>query len=102
MKVSAYTLAGLISWTLIWFAGYNSGKEKMEAKYLKNQIQLEEQVKEFTRKFEDELAQKEILQKALIEELDKQDEEAIADPESTNNCISPDGLRRLNQGFGHR
>lgn len=102
LKVSAYALAGLISWGMIWYAGYKSGADKMEAKYIDNQIKLEKQIDSFRSKFEDELEQKKVLQDALIEELKKQDEEAIADPESTNNCISPRGLQRLNQGFGHR
>lgn len=102
LKLSAYVLAGLISWALIWFAGYNSGVNKMEAKYRANQYRLEQSVNQYRNKFETELLQKEILEKALTEELNKQDEEAINDPESTNRCISPDGLQRLNKGFGHR
>lgn len=101
-KITFYIAAGLLSWGLIWFAGYNSGVDKMEAKYRANQQILEQRISEYRNKFETELEQKEILQKALIEELNKQDEEAINDPESTNRCISPNGLQRLNKGFGYR
>lgn len=101
-KVSAYVLAGLISWGMIWYAGYKSGVDKMEAKYIANQIKLEKQIASFRSKFEDELEQKKILQDALIEELNKDDEEAINDPQSSGLCIGPDGVQRLNKGFGYR
>lgn len=101
IKVAIYGGIGLLSWILVWFAGYNSAKEHYLNQMRLNEARLERQIDDFKTKFELELEQKQILQEALAEELKKQDEEAIADPESTNNCISPDGLRRLNQGFGY-
>lgn len=102
VKLAIYGSIGLLSWILIWFAGYNSAKNHYLDKMRLNEARLERQVDDFKNKFEQELLQKEVLQEALEEELRKQDEEAVADPESTNRCISPDGVRRLNQGFGYR
>lgn len=102
VKVAIYAGIGLASWVMVWFAGYNSAKDHYLNQMRMNEARLEREIDDFRTKFEIELEQKQILQDALAEELKKQDEEAIADPESTNNCISPDGLRRLNQGFGHR
>lgn len=102
IKVAVYGSIGLLSWILVWLAGYNSAKEHYLNQMRLNEARLEREIDDFKSKFELELEQKQILQEALAEELKKQDEEAIADPESTNNCISPDGLRRLNQGFGYR
>ncbi len=101
IKAAIYGGIGLLSWILIWFAGYNSAKNHYLDKMKLNEARLERQIDDFREKFENELEQKKILQDALEETLRKQDEEAVADPESTNNCISPDGLRRLNKGFGH-
>lgn len=102
IKLAVYGGIGLLSWILVWFAGYNSAKNHYLDKMRLNEARLERQVDDFKNKFEQELLQKEILQEALEEELRKQDEEAVADPESTNRCISTDGVRRLNQGFGYR
>ena len=102
IKVAIYGGIGLLSWILIWLAGYNSAKNHYLDKMKLNEARLERQVDIFRNKFETELEQKLILQEALAQELNKDDEEAINDPESTNRCISPDGLRRLNKGFGYR
>lgn len=102
IRIGAYAVAGLISWGLIWFAGYNSGKEVMETRYRENQARLERAVADYKNRLEDSLVLVEKEQNKLDELLEKLDNEADADPNSTNLCIGPDGVRRLNQGFGYR
>jgi type III secretory pathway component EscU len=102
IKAAIYGGIGLVSWILVWFAGYNSAKNHYLDKMRLNEVRLEREIKDFKNKFETELEQKEILQEALAKKLAEDDEDAVSDPESTNRCISPDGLRRLNQGFGYR
>jgi|DEB0MinimDraft_3_1074331.scaffolds.fasta_scaffold01644_4 hypothetical protein len=102
IKVAIYGGIGLASWILVWLAGYNSAKEHYLDQARLNQARLERQIDDFRNKFETELEQKEILQEALAQELAKDDEKAVEDPGSTTECIGTDGVRRLNQGFGHR
>jgi len=102
IKAAIYGGIGLASWVLVWFAGYNSAKEHYLDQARLNQARLERQIDNFKNKFETELVQKEILQEALAQELAKDDEEAVSDPSSTTECIGPDGVRRLNKGFGYR
>lgn len=85
---------------LVHFNGVSIGKEKVEKKYLLNQIKLTEQLDYLRNKHNELLDANDILEQALNEALKEDDEKASNDPESTNKCIGVDGLRRLNKGFG--
>ena len=102
VKLAVYGGIGLVSWILVWFAGYNSAKNHYLDKMRLNEARLERQLEEHKGEFQRKLDQERKLSEQLEEELRKLDEEAISDPDSDNKCISPDGLRRLNQGFGYR
>jgi len=97
IRVVAYGGAGIFA----LIGAYNMGIDKMEKKYLRNQLELQEKVQKFNKKFNLELDAQAIIDQALAEKLKEDDEEAVNDSESTNRCIGVDGLRRLNQGFGH-
>lgn len=97
IRVVAYGGAGIFA----LIGAYNMGVDKMEKKYLRNQLELQEKVQKFNKKFNLELDAQAIIDQALAEKLKEDDEKAVEDTESTNRCIGIDGLRRLNQGFGH-
>ena len=101
-KVLIYGLVGLTSWIFIWFSGYNYAKDKFLLQAKQNEIRLTESIAEYKRSYETTLDKLNLKQVELDEQLKKQDEEAVADPGSSASCISPDGLHRLNQGFGYR
>jgi hypothetical protein len=101
IRLAIYGGIGLASWIFIWFAGYNSAKEHYLNQMKTEQARLEKSVEVYKRAFEVTLGNLDKKQAELDEEFRKNDEEAIKDVESTSSCISADGLRRLNKGFGH-
>lgn len=86
---------------MVHFNGVAKGEANVENKYLRNQLELEQKIKDFNQKFNQTLTEKLVLEEALKEALKEDDENAINDAGSTNQCIGLDGLRRLNKRFGH-
>lgn len=76
---------------------YNKGQQSAEAKFLKEKLRIEEALKDHRAEFDKKMAKLEVKEQRLKEKEILLDERARQDPNSDNNCIGADGLRRLNE-----
>lgn len=79
---------------------YHKGQQSAEAKFLREQLRVENALKEHRRVFDERMAKLQIKEQELKEKEILLDERAKQDPTSTNECIGPDGVRRLNENNG--